>query len=75
MKFICIWIKQTFANSVFIIIYLSISFVYEVCQQILQMSGILLNGTVYDFLVDNSGTEKENVLNIFEYLLKENNLK
>ena len=39
------------------------------------MSGILLNGTVYDFLVHSSGTEKENVLNIFEYLLKENNLK
>ena len=34
-----------------------------------------LNGTVYDFLVDHSSVEKEDILNIHEYLMVKNNIK
>ena len=35
-----------------------------------KMSEISLNGTVYDFSIDHSATEKEYILNIHEYLMK-----
>ena len=34
-----------------------------------------LNGTVYDFLVDHSSVEKEDIHNIHEYLMVKNNIK
>ena len=34
-----------------------------------------LNYTVYDFSVDHSHTEKEDILNICEYLIKKNYIK
>ena len=34
-----------------------------------------LNGTVHDFSLDNSSTEKEDILNIHEYLMVKNNIK
>ena len=38
-------------------------------------SEISLNGTVYDFSVDHSSIEKEDILNIHEYLMVKNNIK
>ena len=35
-----------------------------------ELSNISLNGTVYDISVDYSRLEKENILNIHEYLIK-----
>ena len=40
-----------------------------------EQSEISLNGTVYDFPVNYSSVEKENILNIYEYLLIKNNIK
>ena len=34
-----------------------------------------VNGTVYNFSVDHSGTDKEDILNIHKYLMKKNNIK
>ena len=36
---------------------------------------IPVNGTMYDFLVDHSSVEKEDILNIHEYLIVKNNIK
>ena len=38
-------------------------------------SEISLNGTVHDFPVNYSSVVKENILNIYEYLLIKNNIK
>ena len=40
-----------------------------------EQSEILLNCVVYDFLVDHISVEKEDILNIHEYLMVKNNIK
>ena len=40
-----------------------------------ERSKISVNGTVYDFLVDHSSVEKENILNIYEYLMVKNSIE
>ena len=40
-----------------------------------EMSGLPLNCTVYNFPVDHSPTEKEDILNIHKYLVKQNEIK
>ena len=40
-----------------------------------KQSEISLNGTVYNFSVDHSSIKKEDILNIYEYLMVKNNLK
>ena len=40
-----------------------------------EKSDISLNGIVYDFSVDHSPIEKEDILNIHEYLMVKNNVK
>ena len=37
-----------------------------------EMSEISLNSTVYDYSVDHSAIEEEDILNIYEYLMKNN---
>ena len=52
-------------------------FVQEAYQKILQKinSEISVNGTVYDFPVDCSSIEKEDILNIPEYFMLKDNIK
>ena len=40
-----------------------------------EQSEISLNGTAYDFSVDHSSIEKEDILNIHKYLIVKNNIK
>ena len=40
-----------------------------------EQNKVSLNGTVYDFSVDDSSIEKEDMLNIHEYLMVQNNIK
>ena len=40
-----------------------------------ELSAISLFDTVYDFSVDNSAIEKEDILNIHEYLMTKVNVK
>ena len=40
-----------------------------------EQSEISLNGTVHDFSLDHSSVEKEDILNIHEYLMVKNNEK
>ena len=35
----------------------------------------IIDGTVYDFSVDYSPIEREDILNIYEYLIKKNKIK
>lgn len=39
-----------------------------------QQSEDSLNGTVYNFSVDHSSVEKEDILNIYQYLMIKNNI-
>ena len=39
------------------------------------LNQISLNGTVFDFSVDPSSIEKEDILNIHQYLMIKNNIK
>ena len=39
------------------------------------LSEIVLNGTVYDFSVDRSTIEKEDILNIHEHFKEKNKIK
>ena len=39
------------------------------------MSEISLNGTVYDFSVGHSAIENEDILTIYKYLMKKNDIK
>ena len=41
---------------------------------IVNCSNISLNGTVYDFSVNHNSVEKEEILNIDEYLMVKNNI-
>ena len=52
-------------------------FFQEIYQKILQITNKvkILNGTVYDVSVDYNWIEKENSLNIQEYLMVSNNIK
>ena len=60
-----------------------ISFVVEVYQNCIKCISftkneqveIPVNGTMYDFLGDHSSVEKEDILNIHEYLIVKNNIK
>lgn len=36
------------------------------------MNRISLNGAIYNFSVDHNAIEKEDILNIYEYLMKKN---
>ena len=36
---------------------------------------VSLNGNVYDFSVDFNSIDKSNILNIYKYLMTENNIK
>ena len=40
-----------------------------------QQSEDSLNGTVYNFSVDHSSLKKEDILNIYQYLMIKNNIK
>ena len=40
-----------------------------------EASKISLNGTIYDFSVDNSLIKKEDILDIHQYLMIKNNIK
>lgn len=40
-----------------------------------EISEISLNDAVYDFSVEDSGTEKECILSIYDYLIIRNNTK
>ena len=40
-----------------------------------EQSEIFINGTVYDFTVDHSSIQREDILNIHEYLMVKNNIK
>ena len=40
-----------------------------------EQSEISLNGTIYNFLVDDSLIKKEHILNIHQYLMAKNNIK
>ena len=40
-----------------------------------ELSEVSLNSVVYDFSVDQSDIEKEDILNIREYLIKKNDVK
>ena len=39
-----------------------------------EQSEISLNGTVYDFSVEHNSIEKEDILNIHQYLMIKNNI-
>ena len=39
------------------------------------MSGISLNGAVYDFPVDGRAIGREDILNIYNHLMKSSNIK
>ena len=41
---------------------------------IVNCNNISLNGTVYDFSVNHNSVEKEEILNIDEYLMVKNNI-
>ena len=41
---------------------------------IVNCSNISLNGTVYDFSVNRNSVEKEEILNVDEYLMVKNNI-
>ena len=76
IKAICMWTNERFVNLRYIPWYkfylgrVSKDFTKD------EISEISLNSTVYDFPVDQSAIEKEDMLkNIQEYLIKRNNIK
>ena len=48
---------------------------YDFCLEKDEQSKISLNGSVYNFLVDHSFVKKEDIFNIYQYLMNKNNIK
>ena len=80
MRVTCMQLKQRFTNLKQRVTKVGRIFVQKAYQKILQKMKMVLengslNGTAYDFSVENSSIKKEDILNIHQYLIIKNNRK